>query len=65
MYGHTQHRGRKHFCHFCLTAFSTAEFMNRENPDEFHTSKFQKHAACSHGYKLVCFDDKFSQPFKP
>ena len=25
---------------------------------------YQKHIACSYGYKLVCFDDKFSKTFK-
>ena len=29
-----------------------------------YTSKYQKHIACSYGYKLVCVDDKFSKPFK-
>ena len=27
-------------------------------------NKYQKHIACSYGYKLVCVDDKFSKPFK-
>ena len=27
MYHHTLHRGRKHFCHHCLQAFSTAEML--------------------------------------
>ena len=27
-------------------------------------TKYQKHVACSCGYKLVCFDDQFSKPFK-
>ena len=25
---------------------------------------YQKHVACSYGYKLVCVDDKCSEPFK-
>ena len=29
-----------------------------------YTSKYQKHIACSYGYKLVCVDDKFSKPFR-
>ena len=28
-----------------------------------YTKKYQKHIACSYGYKLVCLD-KFSKPFK-
>ena len=27
-------------------------------------TNIKKHAACSYGYKLVCLDDKFSNPFK-
>ena len=36
----------------------------RQNPKESYTNKYQKHVACSYGYKLVCVDDKFSKPFK-
>ena len=35
-----------------------------QNPYEFYTNKYQKHVACSYGYKLVCVDDKFSKPLK-
>ena len=34
------------------------------NPSESYTNKYQKHVACSYGYKLVCVDDQFSKPFK-
>ena len=27
MYDHTLHRRRKHFCHHCLQAFSTAKML--------------------------------------
>ena len=116
MYDHSLHRGRKHFCRYCLHAFITEEmlkhhikdclkingtqtikmpkkdeyvkFKNFErkikspfmiyadflsilvpelkysNPTEAYTNKYQKHVACSYGYKLVCVDDKFSKPFK-
>ena len=36
----------------------------RQNPKESYTNKYQKHVACSYGYKLVCVDDKFSKSFK-
>ena len=36
----------------------------KQNRKESYTNKYQKHIACSYGYKLVCFDDKFSKPFK-
>ena len=40
------------------------EENGKQNPNESYTSKYQKHIACSYGYKLVCFDEKFNQPFK-
>ena len=27
-------------------------------------TKYQKHVACSYGYKLICVDDTFSKPLK-
>ena len=39
------------------------ENNGEQNPEETHTNKYQKHIACSYGYKLVCVD-KFSKPFK-
>ena len=41
------------------------EDNGKQNQDEFYTNKYQKHVACSYGYKLVCVDDKLSKPFKP
>ena len=38
------------------------EDNRKQNLNESYTSKYQKHVACSYGYKLVC--DKFSKPFK-
>ena len=42
------------------------ENNGKQNPEELYTIKYQKHVACSYGYKLVCVDDKFSnsKPFK-
>ena len=40
------------------------ENNGNQNPEESYTNKYQKHIACSYGYKLVCVDDKFSQLFK-
>ena len=36
----------------------------KQNPEEPYSNKYQKHIACSYGYKLVCVDDKFSKLFK-
>ena len=35
-----------------------------QNPNESHANRYQKHVACSYGYKLVCVDDKFIKSFK-
>ena len=40
------------------------ENNGKKNPKESHTNNYQKHIACSYGYKLVCVDDRFSKPFK-
>ena len=117
MYDHTLHRGRKHFCRYCLQTFSAEEISKsqikdcfkingkqrivmskkgefvklknyerkikspfiiyadfesilvpedngKQNPEESYANKYQKHIVCSHGYKLVCVDDKFSKRFK-
>ena len=40
------------------------EDNGKQNPTEPYTNKYQKHAACSYGYKLVFVDDKFSKHFK-
>ena len=40
------------------------EDNGKQNPEESHMNKYQKHIACSFGYKLVCVDDQFSKLFK-
>ena len=40
------------------------EDNGKQKPNQSYTNKYQKHAACSYGHKLVCVDDKFSKPFK-
>ena len=39
------------------------EDNKKQNPEESYTSKHQKRVVYSYGYKLVCFDNKFSKPF--
>ena len=41
------------------------EDNGRQSPNESYTNKYQKHVACSYGYKLVCVHDKFTKLFKP
>ena len=38
--------------------------VNGKNLEESYTNKYQKHIACSYGYKLECVDAKFRKPFK-
>ena len=40
------------------------EDNGEQNPNESYISKYQKHVGYSYGYKLVCVDDKFSEPCK-
>ena len=37
-----------------------SEDNEKQNTEESCTNKYQKHIACSYGYKLVLVDDKFS-----
>ena len=36
----------------------------KQNLNESYTNIFQKHVACSYGYKLLCVDDRVSKSFK-
>ena len=38
------------------------EDNGKQNIDESYTNKYQKHVACSYGYKLVYAEDKLSEP---
>ena len=40
------------------------EYNGKQIPHESYTNVYQKHVACSYGYKLVCVDDKISKPFE-
>ena len=40
------------------------EENGKQNPEEFHTNKYQKYVAFSSGYKSVCPDGKLNKPFK-
>ena len=41
-----------------------SEDNGKQDTEESYTNKYQKHIACSYGYKLLCVDDKFSKRFK-
>ena len=38
------------------------EDNSKQNPNESYANKYEKHVACSYGYKLGWVDDKFSKP---
>ena len=40
------------------------ENNGKKNPNGSYTNKYQKHIAWSHGYKLICVDDKVIKSFK-
>ena len=40
------------------------EDNGKQNPKETNMNKYQKHIACSYGYRLVCVDDNFCNTFK-
>ena len=40
------------------------ENNGKQNPNESYTNKYQIHVAFCYGYKLVCVDIEFSEPFK-
>ena len=42
MYDCTLHHGRKHFCCYCLQAFSTKETLKRHNKDCFNINSKQR-----------------------
>ena len=39
------------------------EDNRKRNSEESYTNKYQEHAACSYGYRLVRFDYNFRKPF--
>ena len=56
--------GRKFIICADFESILVPEDNGKQNTEESCTNKYQKHIACSYGYKLVCVDDKFSKPFK-
>ena len=45
-------------------SISRPENNGKQNLNESHANKYQKHIACSFDYKLLCIDGTFSKPFK-
>ena len=47
-----------------LESILVPEDNGKQNPNQSYTNKYQKHVACSYGYKLVLVDVKFTKQFK-
>ena len=65
MYDHTLHRERKHFCRYCLQAFSTEDMLKRHIKDCFKTNGKQRIIMPKKGtyVKLKNYDRKIKSPF--
>ena len=65
MYDYSLHRGRKHFCHYCLHAFITEEILNLHIKDCFKTNGKQmiKMPKKFEYVKLKNFERKIKSPF--
>ena len=42
MHDHTLHHRKKHFCHYCLQAFSTEEILKRRIKEWFKINSTQR-----------------------
>ena len=65
MYDHTLHRGRKHFCRYCLQACSTEEILKRHSKDCCQIN-YKKRIIMPKKCKYVKFknyDRKIKSPF--
>ena len=65
MYDHILHRGRKHFCHYCLQAFRAAEKLKCHIKDCFQINGKQtiNMSKKSEYIKFKNFERKSKSPF--
>ena len=65
MYDLTLHRGRKHFCHYCLKTFRTAEKLNYHIKDcfKFNDKQIIKMPKWGEYVKFKNFERKIKWPF--
>ena len=59
MYDYTLHRRRKHYCRYCLQAFSTEEKLKRQSKDKREIKMLKK----GEYVKLKNFERKIKSPF--
>ena len=65
MYDHTRHCGRKHFCCYCLQAFSTEEIFRRHFKDcaNIHDKQRIIIPKKSEYFKFKNYERKIKSPF--
>ena len=65
MYDHSLHRGRKHFCRYCLHAFILEEILKRHIKEHFKINSKQRIIMPKKGeyVKLRSFKRKIKSPF--
>ena len=65
MYDFGLHRGKKHFCRYCLQAFSTEEILKRHIKDCFKTNSKQKIIMLekSEYVRFKYYEQKIKSPF--
>ena len=65
MYDHSLHRGRKHFCRYCLHAFITDEILKHHIQDCFKINGKQRIIMPKKGeyVKYKNFERKIKSPF--
>ena len=66
MYDHSLHRGRKHFCRYCLHAFITDKILKRHIKDCFKINGKQRIIMRKKGeyVKLKNYERKIKSPNK-
>ena len=63
MYDHTLHRGRKHFCRYCLQGFRIAEKLKCHTKDEINGKQTIKMPKKVEYIKFINFERKVKSPF--
>ena len=57
------HRGRKHFCRYCLQAFSIEEILKRQIKDCFRINGKELHCLKGEHFKFKKYESKINSSF--
>ena len=63
MYDHTLHHGKKHFCRYCLQAFSTEKILKRHIKDCFKINDKQRIITPKKGKYVKFKNHEIKSPF--